>query len=412
MFEAFSIALSALNAEGIGVDVTGNNLANVNTVGFKASEVSFRDLISRSLSSSSGLLQIGLGAAQPLTIRRFTQGAIQTTTSSLDAAIQGDGFFVVKDSQGAQLFTRAGSFVFDSGGTLKTITGENVEGWSLTGGVLNTTGAIGNIVFPPGANRAPNASTAFSAQANLDSATAVGQSYSIPAQVFDSLGTPHNLSVTFTNTAPGSWSYAVTIPAADLAAGGTTQVATGTLSFDTNGKLTSPAAGAPVAISVAGLADGAANLSLNWNLYDASGSPLITQYAQASAVSQVGADGNGASQQSSIAIEDGGKVVAQFADGTQQVVAQIALASIINPESLAAVGNNEFGSTFATAQAAIGVPGTGGRGQVLGSSLESSTVDLGREFTNLIRYQRGYEAASKVITTVNTLSGDLNALIQ
>src|SRR5260370_2582410 len=169
MFEAFSIALSGLNAESIAVDVTGNNLANVNTVGFKASEVSFRDLIARSLSWNSGAVQIGLGAAQPFTIRRFTQGAIQTTNSPLDAAIQGDGFFVVKDSQGGQLYTRAGSFVFDRTGTLKTITGENVEGWSLTGGVLNTTGAIGNIVFPPGVNRAPNATTTFSAQANLNS---------------------------------------------------------------------------------------------------------------------------------------------------------------------------------------------------------------------------------------------------
>src|SRR5436305_5134165 len=158
MFTSFSTALSALNANSTAIDVVGNNLANLNTPGFKASVVYFRDLVTQSLDAGLGETQVGFGTGRPFTIRQFTQGALQASTGLLDAAVQGDGFFVVKNSQGAELYTRAGNFQVDGSGYLRTNTGERVQGWtnidSVTG-LVQTNGATGDIVVPVGAAKQP-----------------------------------------------------------------------------------------------------------------------------------------------------------------------------------------------------------------------------------------------------------------
>src|SRR6266542_6483037 len=154
MFTAFSTALSALNANSTAIDVVGNNLANLNTPGYKSIVVYFRDLMSQSLGAEAGETQVGFGTGRPLTIRQFTQGAIQASTGLLDAAVQGDGFFVLKNTQGNTLYTRAGNFQVDDAGNLLTNTGERVEGWTnidSATGLLDTNGAIGDIVVPVGA---------------------------------------------------------------------------------------------------------------------------------------------------------------------------------------------------------------------------------------------------------------------
>src|SRR5258708_5565612 len=164
MFTSFSTALSALNATATAVDVVGNNLANLNTPGFKTSVCYFRDLVTQSLGAGLGETQVGFGTGTPLTIRQFTQGAIQASTGLLDAAVQGDGLFVLKNSQGNTLYTRAGNFQVDDAGNLLTNTGERVQGWTSIDnatGQLNTTGAIGDIVVPEGAAKPTIASTAF-----------------------------------------------------------------------------------------------------------------------------------------------------------------------------------------------------------------------------------------------------------
>src|SRR5512133_3325117 len=154
MFTSFSTALSALSAFSTAVDVVGNNLANLNTPGYKTSVVYFRDLVTQSLGAGLGETQVGFGTGRPLTIRQFSQGAIQASTGLLDAAVQGDGFFVVRNSEGNQLYTRAGNFQVDDAGNLKTNTGERVQGWTTldpTTGLLDTNGATGDIVVPVGA---------------------------------------------------------------------------------------------------------------------------------------------------------------------------------------------------------------------------------------------------------------------
>jgi flagellar hook protein FlgE len=408
-FTAFSTALSALNAHTTAVDVVGNNLANLNTPGFKASTVVFHDLVTQAL--GLGETQVGLGVARPLTLRQFTQGTLQSTGGSLDAGIQGDGFFVLRDRNGGLLLTRAGNFHVDAEGNLLTATGERVQGWTESGGVLDTNQPIGNIVVPVGTLRPPLATTNFSLVLNLNAAGTVGQPdgiFSTPVEVVDSLGVTHVLTVTFTKTGANQWDYDVTIMG-DEVSGGTPgtplSLANGTLDFDAQGQLQSPpASGGPIAISITGLLSGAADMDISWQLYAPDQTPLLTQYAQTSAVAALSQDGLTAAQLVRVGLADGGKVLAQYSNGEQRVVGQLALAVVRNPDSLMAVGNNNFQLTALSAAPAIGLPGTGGRGKVFGASIESSTVDIAQEFTNLIVFQRGYQANARVITTVDEIS--------
>jgi len=421
MFTTFQTALSALNATSAGIDATSNNLANLSTNGFKASSVSFQDLVTQSL-GMAGHAQPGAGVVRATTTRSFTQGAIASSPGPLDVALNGDGMFVIRNAKGVQEFTRAGNFKTDLSGFLTTVSGEHVQAWTQlnSDGSVNTNGAIGDIQIPTGNLRQPLATQNFSLDLNLNAAAQVGQptaSFSQPIQVVDSLGNTQTLTVAFTKTANNAWSYAVTIPASALTTAPTAPLATGNLTFDTAGKLLTPAATAPatannIALSVTGLADGAANLSINWNLNDAAGVPRFTQIAQPSQVSSNTQDGAAAATLVSVSLADGGNVQARYSNGQERTVGQLAVASIRNPESLSAVGNNNFEMSALTAIPVIGTAETGGRGKVLGNSLESSTVDIAKEFTNLIIYQRGYQANAKVITTIDQMSQETIALKQ
>jgi flagellar hook protein FlgE len=376
MFTSFSTALSALNATSTAVDVVGNNLANLNTPGFKTNVVYFRDLVTQSLGAGLGETQVGFGTGRPLTIRQFTQGAIQSSTGLLDAAVQGDGFFVAKNAQGNTLYTRAGNFQVDDSGNLKTNTGELVQGWTTmdtTTGALDTNGAIGDIVVPVGAAKQPIASGQFTLDLNLNSSAAADDAskFSDTIKVYDSLGTTHVLTVHFQKTDANQWSYNVTIPGEEIS-GGTAGTpfdisgASGTLTFGNDGQLTSPAVGTPIVVAIPGLTTGAADMNLEWNPYNSTGSGRITQFGQPSAPSASSQNGSAAAQLIRVGLADGGKILAQYSDGQQVVVGQVAMASVRNPESLIAAGNNNYQVSARTATPAIGLPNTGGRGDIVG----------------------------------------------
>ncbi len=411
MFTSFSTALSALSATSTAIDVVGNNLANMNTDGFKASTVSFHDLVTQSLGAGLSATQVGFGVGAPVTLTEFTQGATQTTNGPLDAAITGDGFFLVTTPNGNLQYTRGGNFQVDQAGNLETATGEKLQGWMAgPNGTVVSNGPIGNITVPTGTLKPPQQSSQFSFDLNLNADATAGPpatTFSTSIQVYDSLGSAHTITATFTATAtPGQWNYSVSVPDADLTAPFTP--VTGTLQFDTNGKLTSPAAGDPAPqISITGFADGASDMTgataLNWQLFNGTAG-RITQFAQPSETSALAQDGSAAAQLTSVGIANGGSIIATYSDGQQEVVGQLALATVRNPDSLIAVGNNNYQLSALSALPAVGVPGTGGRGQVLGGEVESSTVDMATEFTNLIVFQRAYEASAKVITTVDQLS--------
>lgn len=414
MGSSFSTALSALSADSSAINIVGNNLANLNTVGYKTDAVGFYDLISQQLGGASASNSIGTGVGPAQASKQFTQGSLQQTNGPLDAAISGDGFFIVQDSAGQTLYSRAGNFKMGADGTLLTATGEKVQGWMANAGQINLAAPLGNITIPVNGTVPAVATQNLSITANLDAGATVGSSaatFSSPVQVVDSLGVTHVLTFAFTETAANTWTYTASIPAADLKTGGATTVATGTLSFGANGQLTSPAPGSPVALKITGLADGASDMNVNWNLYNGT-QGLITQFAQNSGVSGTTQDGFQAGQISKISMQNQGIIMATYSNGQQSPIAQLALATIRNPNTLMAVGNNNLMATVDTADPAVGTANSGGRGQITGGALETSTVDVAQQFTQLMSFQNSYEAASKVITTTNQMLQNLISTVQ
>jgi flagellar hook protein FlgE len=408
MLTSFSTALSALSATTTAIDVVGNNLANLNSTGFKNSVVSFHDLVTQSLGAGLGETQVGFGVGSPITLRQFTQGGLQVTGGPLDAAIQGDGFFVVRDSNGNQLYTRGGNLQVDQQGNLMTATGQQLQGWTDFSGQAtpDTNLPVGDIVLPVGTLKSPTVTQNASLDLNLNASGVAGEStgeFSSSMKVYDSLGNPHVLTFAFTkSTTANQWDYSITVPDTDLTAAFTP--VTGSLTFDSTGVLTSPTAtDAAVQIPITGLADGAADFNVNWSVYNNAVS-RITQYSATSAVAANAQDGAPPSALLRVGLSDGGKVVAQYSDGTQRIVGQVAMALIRNPQSLIAMGNSNYALSARTALPAIGLPDTGGRGGVLGGQVEGSTVDIAKEFTNLIVLQRAYQANGKVVTTVDQIS--------
>ncbi|HZL57043.1 MAG TPA: flagellar hook protein FlgE [Bryobacteraceae bacterium] len=419
MSSAYSNALSGLTANSNAINIVSGNLANLSTAGYKDQQVSFEDLVNESISGFTNTSSIS-GSVLAQGTQQFTQGTLETTGNPYDAAIQGGGFFVVDTTAGTPLYTRQGNFDVNAAGQLVTATGQFVQGWNNVNGTLNTGGLTSNIVVPTDLTSPPVASTQFSASANLSANVVFGATppatFSSPVQVYDSVGNPHNLTITYTaGSTPGNWNYAITIPSADLASPTTppTALASGTLTFDSTGTLTSPAAGSgPIAITVPTLADGGAFASaLNWNLYSPTGASTLTQFASASVNNGTTQDGSSAGLPTSVGIGANGEVVAKFSNGNSEVVAQIALASVLNPDSMQQLDGNTFAPTSLTAKPTVGVPSTGALGSITGGTLETSTVDIASEFTHLLEYERGYQANSKVITTEDQVVQQTIALI-
>ncbi len=415
MFPGFSSALSSLTANSNAIDVCGNNLANLNTPGFKAAQVEFSDLMSATLGGALNPAQVGMGVGPIQTNTNYVQGGITTTNGPTDAAIQGNGFFMVKDQNGQSLYTRDGSFQVDSSGNLITASGAAVQGWMANNGVVNPSGPLSNLTVPTGTLIPGSATTTMSVNVNLDATgnSTPGATYSAPVQVYDSLGASHTVDINFTNTGTNAWSYTVTVPSSDLSSGGKSTLATGNLTFDGNGNLTSPAASAgPQTIAITGLADGAADMSVKWNLFDADGNSNITQLSETSSLEGVTQDGTAPGQVNNVTLQNGGLLVASYSNGRQVTIGQLAVAGIENPNTLISVGENNLQAAATTAPVVVGAANSGGRGQVLGGSLEGSTSDMAAEFTNLLTYERSYQAAGRIITTGDTMIQDTLSLIQ
>ncbi len=412
MSTTFSNALSGLNANALAIDVVSGNLANLNTYGYKNTSVSFQDLVNQSLGSNAGQSTTSMvgGSTVAQTTRSFSQGSIQSTGQPFDAAIQGNGFFVLRTPSSPQVFTRAGNFKVDATGRLLTQEGQFVQGWNSKAGALTTTGNVSDVVLPITGLRQPTPTANYSVTANLDAGAAVGSpgaTFSSPMPIVDSQGNNHMLTISYNKTAAGSWTYSVTIPSTDLVPAAaapppatTTTLASGTLTFDGSGHLSAPLpAASPIAIPIKGFGNASADQTINWNLYDSTGTASLTQYNQASANLGSTQDGTPSGQLTNMSIGTNGQILAHYSNGDAVPVAQLAIASVLNPDSMQDLGDNTFGVTSATSLPAIGTPGTGSRGQITGGALEASTVDIAKEFTNLLTYERGYQANSKVVTT-------------
>jgi len=414
---SFSASLSGLNANATYLSVIGNNLANINTIGFKASAVSFQDLVSQSVSGSSiNPMQVGLGVMTGSIAPVFSQGSIESARDSTYAAIQGGGFFVVRGPGGETAYTRAGNFSFDASGGLVTPDGWKVQGWSTTDpttGKISTTTEPTPLIVPPGVLRPPTATSVFGMTTNLNASAPINSSLTSAVQIYDALGQAHTLNVNYTKTGASSWNFKIDAAGAEVT-GGTaltpTTVIDGTLSFDTTGKIESmtvnaPGSGGGTAPSIADVTfttpswnNGAPATSINWDLVDAKGMASLTGYSAASATSSITQNGSAAGMIDNLSIAPDGTIMATGGGGQTSAVGQIALASFANPKGLTKGGSNRYTESSSAGVPNIGIAGTGGRGSIIGSALEQSNVDIAQEFTQMILAQRGYQANSKSIT--------------
>ena len=344
----FSIPLSGLNASDTALATISNNLANLNTTGYKDTTVNFQDMFYQLLGSngSGDQLQVGAGTSVSSIDTNFAGGTTQGTGVNTDVAITGNGFFVVQNGSNTY-YTRAGDFTRDSNGNLVTADGYQVMGYPATNGVIDTNGGLGPISLQDGTINPPSPTTTMSMTTNLSSGTAVGDTYNTTITVYDSLGTSHVLSIAFTRTDTG-WSYNATLPSSDLtgATGTNTTVQSGTLTFDTNGQLTSTT---PVSFNIANLADGASTLKFQWNLADANGQGLITQVSAASSNATT-QNGYSSGTLTDFSINSDGTILGDFTNGTK-VLGQIALANFANLEGLTKQGDNNYAATISSGSA-------------------------------------------------------------
>ncbi|MDR5726441.1 MAG: flagellar hook protein FlgE [Terriglobia bacterium] len=401
---SFSIPLTGLNADQTELNTIANNISNLNTTGFKSQSTSFEDLFYQQVGSSGSgdPVVAGQGVKVAANSTDFTPGSINTTAGSpSDVALTGNGFFVLNNG-GIPAYTRAGDFQTDQNGNLTSADGLAVMGYPASKGVVNTNAPLAAIQIPLGATQQPQATTQFSLNAtNLNASAAVGTVVPAQVTVYDSLGQSHVATVNFTNAGTNTWNYAISLPAGDYT--GATANTTGTLTFNSSGQMTAPAANV-TGISFGGLTDGASNLSFSWNLYDANNNPTVTQAASASTVGSTTQNGYSSGSYQGFSVGSDGIISVQFSNGQTQAIGQLALAMVNNEQGLARTGDNNFAATLASGPATVGVAGTGGRGTMEGGALEDSNVDISSEFSNLIVAQSAYEANAKSVTTFDTVT--------
>lgn len=410
---SFSSPLSGLKAAQNNLQSVSNNLANVGTTGYKDQSLTFSDVFSQSgtTNGSGNPIQTGSGVAVSSTATDFTEGSLDTTGTASNMAISGNGFFVTQNAAGLQDYTRAGDFTTNSAGQLVTPNGELVLGFPAVNGVANTSAALQPMQVT-GMTSPAVASTTVGITANLDASTAIGgTATSSTLSIFDSLGTAHTLTVSYTKTAANTWTYTASVPSADITGGTgtTTTVGSGTLNFDTTGALASTSNVVPISIS--NLVDGAASMSVS-GPFGAVANSAVTQTSLASATSATSTDGLASGTLSSYSVNKDGTIQGTFSSGKSLVLGQVAVASFANTQGLVNTSNNNYQPTAASGSAVIGIAGTGGRGTIIGGSVEQSNVDIATEFAKLIQAQQAYSANAKSVTTFNQLSQATLSMLQ
>jgi flagellar hook protein FlgE len=397
---SLSTSLSGLDAASEQLSVIGNNLANLNTTAFKDQTTNFSDLFYQQLGStgSGSPIQVGVGVRVGSVSSNMTQGSLETTGVASDAAIQGNGYFVLQGAQGPE-YTRAGNFQVNATGQLIATDGSVVLGYPAVNGVVNSNAAPVAMTVAGGTVSPPNSTTNVSLNMNLNSGTPTNGTYTTSIAVYDSLGNSHTLTYNFTNNGGNSWGYSVTVPATDVGqTGNPVEVTKGTLTFDGSGNLTAPT-GNVTGLSLPKLADGASTLNFQWNLFQ-NGAPVVTQVATTvSATASTSQDGYASGSLSSYSVLADGTIEGVFSNGQSQALGQIAVASFANDQGLQRDGGGNYTATLASGASDIGLAGTAGRGTIAGGSLELSNVDIATEFSNLILAERGYDADAKAITT-------------
>ncbi len=409
--------VSGLAINGSAMSVIGNNIANNNTIGFKTGRTLFSDLLSSSVSGSGGTSQVGRGVGLSGVENIFSQGTFENTDLNTDLAIEGDGFFIVRNpvTSGDQ-YTRAGSFSFDADGYLTNPEGFHVQGYSLDNSG-NISGTLTDIQVDTTSLAAPQATDNVKLATNLDaSAPYVGpfdvndpnntSNYANSMNIYDSLGNAHLMTVYFTKmdptTNPLQWEWNATVDGTDLGGvAGPVVIGSGTLQFDINGNMTS--ANPATQPTNAGVltwdnnSDQTQQLNMSFN---------CTQYSNASIVISQSQDGYSTGSVAQLSIDNQGYVLGNYSNGQPRKLFQIAMAKFSNPAGLTKAGDSMFASSSNSGDAIVGTVGSG-IGTIFTNTLEQSNVDLAQEFVDMITTQRGFEASSKIITTTDEMLQDL-----
>jgi flagellar hook protein FlgE len=380
MLRSLFSGISGLRAHQQMMDVTGNNIANVNTIGYKSSQVVFQDTLSQMVNAAgapqngaggTNPAQVGLGVRTASINANFGQGAAETTGKSTDLMIQGDGFFVVK-SGGEELYTRAGSFSFDANGALTTPNGQTVQGWSGVNGVVNTANAPGDIKLPIGVTLSPTLTTNITLTGNFSNEAAVGDTQQMAVKVYDANGAANPMVVQFTKADSDTWTMSLpdgsTVDVDFTAGKGPATVAAGGYTFDTHD---------------------------------------LTQFSGLTSAHVSNSDGSASGVLSAYTVSNTGQIVGVFSNGLKETLGQVALANFNNVNGLEKIGDSMFRSTVNSGLAQVGPAGTQGLGLITSGALEMSNVDLAQEFTNLVIAQRGFQANSRIITTSDEILQEL-----
>jgi flagellar hook protein FlgE len=400
----FGVPLSGLIASQNELQSVSNNLANLDTVGYKDQSTSFSSVFAQSslVNASNNPIETGLGVTTAETSSDFTDGETSTTGIASNMALTGNGFFVTQGTDGVTNYTRAGDFTTNAEGYLTTPTGQLVMGFPPATGGNTTSGVLQPLQVGLGAVIPATATTTFQVPTNLSASSAVGATFASPVSVYDSLGASHVLTVNYTKTATG-WDYTVNVPTADTGLA-TTQVGSGSLTFSNTGALTAPAANPT--ISITQFADGAAPMNLTWNLANS-----VTQTSLPSSTSAATQDGQASGTLNSISVLTDGTVEGTYTNGHSNPLGKVAVAIFANSQGLLATTGNDYQATVGSGVAAIGTAGAGGRGTITGGSIEDSNVNVAAEFSKMIVAQQAYQANAKTVTTFQQISQATIAMI-
>jgi len=418
MIASLYAGISGLSANATAMTVIGDNIANVNTTGFKANRSHFANVLSTTLGGGSATGNVGRGVEFWGTNAQWTQGSLENSSNATDLAINGKGFFAVQDITGANFYTRAGAFTFDKDGYLVNPDGMRLQGYQIDASGNN--GGIESVYIPGERISAPAATTQFSFDINLSAEAVVTDTYTTAQTVYDSLGNAVPVTFTFTKdhgsqagppVTSATWSVVGSVPATAGGAhavtiGGNVHPAGMDITFDVAGTMKTPAADVAVAVA---LTNGATNLAMTWDIANASGVSYgdVTGFSADSGTTFQSQNGYPAGTLRSIAVDEQGIVTATYSNGEMTPLFQVSLADFPSYDGLTKMGNNLYAATLASGQALPGIASTGRLGNISPRSLEMSNVDLAEEFVKMITTQRAFQANSRVITTSDEILQEL-----
>lgn len=416
---SFQQGLSGLNASAKALDTIGNNIANSNTVGYKAGSTQFTDVFAASL-NGAGASPIGLGTRVSTVVQQFTQGNISVTNNPLDIAINGGGFFQMDDGLGGTLYSRNGQFQLDKDGFIVNAQGLQLKGIMAVNGVvspgspnvpLRLFDPTQSLTGSPLATGTSVAATGVQANINLDSRVAppatspfnyadpTSYNQSTAVTTYDSLGNPHTYSMYFVKTAANAWDVYSTVTNPTGASPAFSNLGlTGSLTFDTAGQLTSAPLTASLTAAQLGYAGGVNPMSFSLNF---SGS---TQFGSPFAVNTLLQDGYAAGSLVGFKIGEDGTVLGNYTNGQTQVIGQAVLATFRNPQGLQPLGNSVWAQTPESGTSVLGTPGSSGQfGVFQSAAVEDANVDLTAELVDMITQQRVYQANAQSIKTQDSI---------